>query len=272
MRSLLRLNAAADARDRALLYGTWGAAHRAGLSHALALAHPVGSAGGPTDEARMYLADGTARGASIACLTDERMRSFETLERALLTLGEETGTLDRSFGWLASHFEQRHREITAAAAKAVYPLMVSLAAAVLLPIPLLARGERRAYAVTAILALLGWFAAAGSLYAAIVTRAMRKPELVRSRLARGLCTAIEAGVPLDEAVRLGVAAADHPDVAAHVAAMRPERIRSQSLARTFAGCPHVPPEFLSALRIAEETGDHRTTIGRLAELYEDGFA
>lgn len=272
MRILLQLNAAAHARDRGLLYRAWGAAHRAGLSHAMALAHPVGPTHGPTDEVRMYLAEGTAHGSSIARLTDERPASFETLERALLRLGEDTGTLDHSFGWLSHHFEQRHREITRASAKAIYPLVVSLAAAVLLPLPMLARGETRAYAVTAIVALAGWFTIAGSLYAALVRRAMRKPKLVRARLARGLCTAIEAGVPLDQAVELGVAAADSPEVAAHVAAMSPERIRSQSLARTFAGCPHVPPAFLAALKVAEETGDHRTTIGRLAELYEDGFA
>ena len=77
----------------------------------------------------------------------------ETLESALLLLGEETGTLDQSFDWLSHHFEQRHREITRASAKAVYPLMVSLVAAILLPIPMLARGETRAYAITAVLAL-----------------------------------------------------------------------------------------------------------------------
>jgi len=272
MRIRLRLDAARDARDRGLLYRTWAAAHRAGLSHAMALAHPIGPPSAPTDAVRMYLAEGTVRGSSIARLTDERTASFETLERALLLLGEETGTLDQSFGWLAQHFDRRHREITRASAKAIYPLVVSLVAAVLLPIPMLVRGELRAYAITAALALAGWFAMAAGLYAALVQRAMRKPELVRARLARGLCTAIEAGVPLDQAVHLGVAAADSPDVTAHVATMTRERIRSQPLARTFAGCPHVPSAFLAALNIAEETGDHRTTIGRLAELYEDGFS
>jgi type II secretory pathway component PulF len=203
---------------------------------------------------------------------DERPAFFETVETALVSLGEETGRLDEMFAWLAGFFEQRYRDISRATGQAIYPLMVMLIAVLILPLPLLARGQRGAYVMTTILGVGAWLASAGTAFAALIARAMRKPHLVRARLARALATATGAGLPLDRIVNLGVAAADHPCVSAHVATMSVDRIRSQPLSRTFTGCPYVPVEMLAAMRVAEQTGDYRTTLTRLAQLYEDGFA
>lgn len=272
MRLPAKLDVLSRARDRAEFYRSWAAAHRAGLPHPAILDHVAGRSGGQTEDVRRYLAEGTAHGQSLASLLDERPESFETLERALVVLGEETGTLEESFRWLAEHFDRRYRELTRAVAKSIYPLMVSLIAALILPLPLLARGEQRAWLLATLGGIVLWVAGASTLFTALVARAMRKPKLVRARLARGLTVAAGAGLPVDRIVALGVAAADHPDITAHVARLSGERIRSQPLARTFAGCPHLPHEFLAALRVAEDTGDYEMSLGRLAQLYEDGFA
>jgi type II secretory pathway component PulF len=137
---------------------------------------------------------------------------------------------------------------------------------------MLAAGNVRGYAIATVLGLLAWVGGAGTVFGVLIARALRKPHLVRARLARALATATGAGLPLDAIVRLAVAAADHPEVSAHAAALSPERIRSQPLSRTFAGCPFVPHEMIAAMRVAEETGDVGTTLGRLADLYDDGFA
>jgi type II secretory pathway component PulF len=272
MRLPAQLDVLSSARDRAQFYRSWASAHRAGLPHPAILDHVAGRTDGRTDEVRRYLLDGTTRGLSLLQLTDERPEIFETMERALIVLGEETGTLEDSFTWLAGHFEQRHRELTRAVSKSIYPLMVSLIAALILPLPMLARGEQRAWLLATLGGIVLWVAAAGSLFTALVAKAMRKPKLVRARLARGLAVAAGAGLPMDRIVALGVAAADHPEITAHVEKLSAARIRSQPLARTFAGCPHIPHEFLAAMKVAEDTGDFEMTLGRLAKLYEDGFA
>ncbi len=259
------------ARDRAILYRTWGAAQRAGIPHPTILAEPVSRTGTPTDEARRYLADGTARGHSLAALMQARPAMFDRIETALVVLGEESGSLERSFRWLGEHYERRHREISHAIGKTIYPLMVTLAAALILPIPLLAQGRTGAYAFATIAGLLVWFGAASALVGTLVARKLRQPLLVRARLARGIAIATSAGLPIDSTVRLAVAAADHPEITGYLERISPDRIRSQPMSRTFAACPLVPPEMLAAMRVAEDTGDYETTLGRLAALYEDGF-
>jgi hypothetical protein len=37
------------------------------------------------------------------------------------------------------------------------------------------------------------------------------------------------------------------------------------------GAPHVPPELLSAIEVAESTGNWSDSVGRMGEMYEEGF-
>jgi type II secretory pathway component PulF len=97
-----------------------------------------------------------------------------------------------------------------------------------------------------------------------------KPALVRARLARALATAIEAGLPLDRAVRLAADASANPQLKAFVHSIPQRTVSTQSLSKTLARCPHLTPEFLGVLEVAEATGDFRV-VARLADLYEDGF-
>ena len=124
---------------------------------------------------------------------------------------------------------------------------------------------------TIILGLAGWVVSGGAIVLWAANRYGRQPSLVRARLARALATAIEAGLPLARSVRLAAGVAADVDVERHIAAIDERTLGSRSLVATFAGCPHMSPDFMAVLEVAEKTGDFSGSIGRLATLYEDGF-
>jgi type II secretory pathway component PulF len=99
----------------------------------------------------------------------------------------------------------------------------------------------------------------------------RDPALVRARLARALATAIEAGLPLPRALRLAADASADEEVRRFVRALDERALVERPMAETLARCPRMSPDFLAVLATAERTGDFRTTLTRLAALYEDGF-
>ena len=119
--------------------------------------------------------------------------------------------------------------------------------------------------------LLAWLAAGGALVQAAANHFGRAPALVRARFARALATAIEAGLPLPRATRLAAAASANDDVTRYVRALSERALTERPLAETLARCPHMSPDFLALLATAEQTGDFRSTMARLATLYEDGF-
>ena len=49
------------------------------------------------------------------------------------------------------------------------------------------------------------------------------------------------------------------------------RLATQPLTVSLEGAPVLTPELRAALVVAEQSGDYAGPVGRLADLYEDGF-
>ena len=261
-----------DARHKAELYRAWHTAQRAGFGHERAMGMLAGhGAGTAAGRVREHVAAGAAAGRSLAELTRSGGTRFEPFEAALLVAGEESGTLEQSLRLLADYFASKNRTLMWVKAKLTYPFVTGLAATFIAPLPLVFAGRGGAYGAIVLAGLAAWLVFGGSALVAVARRFANRPALVRARLARALATGVEAGLPLDRAVRLAVDATASPAVTAHVSRFPPRALATQPLTATFAGCPAITPDMLGALVVAEKTGDYATTLGRLAALYEDGF-
>jgi len=264
------LRAFDDGRDRSELYRGWRAGLSAGLTHPTILAQ-VGARGGTTKALRDHLLAGTTRGEDITALIRKAPHLVEPFESALLRMGEESGQLETTLTALADFHMRQYKLLLAVKRWLSYPMFVSLVAVVILPLPLVFQGRTTAYFVAAGTGLVLWFSAGGLLLARLAQRYQRRPGFVRARFARTLALTIGAGLPLPRAVTLAAEASGDPALVKHVRRFSERTLSTQSLQQTLAGAPVMTPELEGALRVAERTGDYSTTIGRLADLYEDGF-
>lgn len=264
------LRAFDDGRARAEFYRSWRSGHAAGLPHPTILEMAV-ARGTLTAALRDHLLDGTRRGRDLAALLRQRPELTEPFEASLLTMGEESGQLERVFGELSDFFHRQHRLITKVKSWLTYPMFVSLVAVVLLPLPLVFQGHVTEYWVAAGGGLLLWFFAGGVVLARLAQRYQRRPAFVRARFARTLALCLGAGLALDRSLLLAAQASGSPELEAHLRRQGPRRLGDQSLRQSLAGAPTLTPDFHGALEVAERTGDFATTLGRLADLYEDGF-
>ncbi|HET7456511.1 MAG TPA: type II secretion system F family protein, partial [Gemmatimonadaceae bacterium] len=239
----------------------------------LALEGIAGAVGtGATERLRDYLAGATTRGDTLtATIGPAPIGLVDDFERALLAVGEETGTLDRAFQLLAEWYQAHYRFLAGMWRRSTYPLIVTLAAAVLLPLPLVVNGRTTTYFAIATTGVALWLLLGGSLVEGAARRRHGGGRRASARLARALTTALEAGLPIDRSIDLAVAAAADDAVTAHVRRVNPVTRRTQPVSETFRGCPVIPTEMVAAMRVAEESGNWRSTVGRMGELYEDGF-
>ena len=259
-----------DSRDRAEFYRMWRAGYAAAFTHPKSF-ETMGPRAAPTVEAaRRWLLDGTKRGRDVAELVAAGGARFEAFERALIPLGEESGNLDNTLRILADFYMKKHKLMLWVKKQMAYPFFTALFACVIAPLQLLLFGHERAYFVIAGSGIAGILLGASSIVVAVAARYGRKPPLARARMARGLATAIEAGLPLGRAVRLAADASASPEIRAFVAAKSEHQLIAGTIAATLAGCPHLTPDFIAVLQTSELTGDFGA-IARLAELYEDGF-
>jgi type II secretory pathway component PulF len=259
-----------DSRDRAELYRTWCAGFEAGFTHPQSLESMGGRASPHVEEARRWLLAGTRQGRSIAELAHAGGRRFEEMEVALLSLGEESGRLDRALRILGEYFTRKHRLMLWVKKQMAYPLITALAACFIAPLPLLFFGHSRAYVVASFGTAAMLMLAAGGIVLSMSRRYARRPALCRARMARGLATAIEAGLPLGRALTLAANASANPEIRAFVLRQSERELSGQSIVASLAGCPHMTPEFIAVVDTAERTGDFGA-VARLADLYEDGF-
>jgi type II secretory pathway component PulF len=258
-------------RHRAELYRMWHAAESAGFTVPAAM-ETMGVRRSPDSEmVRRWLLDGTRAGQGVGDLAREDAGRLDDVERALLEVGAESGTLQRSLQLLGDYHSAKHRMMLRVTKRMVYPLFTGMCATIIAPIPLLIDGHAIAYLLVVMVGLLAWLAAGGALVQAAANHFGREPALVRARFARSLATAVEAGLPLPRAVRLAAAASADDDVKRYVRAISEHALAERSLADTLAHCPQMSPDFLALLATAERTGDFRSTMARLATLYEDGF-
>ncbi|MEX0894048.1 MAG: type II secretion system F family protein [Gemmatimonadota bacterium] len=259
-----------EGRHRAEFYRMWGAGYAAGLTHPDSLATMGARESPSTEEMRRWLLRGTERGRELASLTREGGARFEAFERTLLTLGEESGSLDEALRLLAEFYTRKHRLMLWVKKQMAYPVFTLLAACFVAPLPLLVIGHTGAYVLSALAGVTLLLLAAGTLIGAVAVHYGRKPPLARARMARALATAIQAGLPLPRAIRLAADASGQPAIAGFVERIGERRLAGGSIGASLAGCPHLTPEFMAVLATAEATGDFGPLM-RLAELYEDGF-
>lgn len=264
-------HAVSDARQRSELYRQWHAAHHMGMTHPTFFQESGLRLSGPADRIRAAFSKATAEGRTLTSVTQEHARLFDPFEGALIELGEESGALEQSLRLLADWFVRQHKLLLAISKQQTYPIFLLLAAAVIGPLPLLFKQQERAYFWIAGLGVAAWWFMGGTIITMVSRNSAMRLRFAQARLLRALTTAQEAGLPLDRTIDLAVRACANDALASHVARIPEKRRRSQTLAQTFGGCPVVTPAMLGVMKVAEETGDYRTSLGRMAELYEDGF-
>lgn len=257
-------------RERAEFYRGWRAGVAAGLAHPTILS-TVGVSRGSTRELRMHLLDGTNHGRDIATLVKSGRTLLEPFEAALLTLGEESGQLEFILGQLADFHMRQYKLVLTVRKRLAYPMFVSLVAVLLLPLPFVFAGQVTAYVASAGLGLTAWFLVGGSIFGALARSYQRRPAFVRARFARSLALSVSSGLPIGRSALLAAEASGDPLLVAHVRRIGERALVSQRLTSSLAGAPHMTVELQSALIVAEQTGDFASTLGRLADLYEDGF-
>ena len=260
-----------DGRDRSEFYRMWRTGASAGFTVPRCL-DTMGPRQAPhVETARCWLLEGTRRGEGVGALVVRGSARFESFERALLALGDETGTLDDSLRLLADFYATKHRLMMSVRKRMAYPLFTGICATFIAPFSLLYFGHVIAYLAVVFTGLAAWVLAGGSIVLAAAGRFGRNPALVRARLARALATAIEAGLPAGRAIPLAAEASADPDVQRYVRLIGERALTSRPIADTLASCPHMTPDFLAVLQVAERTGNFSDSLGRLAALYEDGF-
>lgn len=259
-----------DGRHRAEFYRLWTRASAAGFTHPRSL-EVMGPRDSPRTEAvRQWLLAGTRRGRDLASLVREGGGRFEDFERALLTLGEESGQLDDVLRLLGDFYTRKHRLMVWVKKQLAYPLFTVLIGCFIVPFPLLFFGSARAYALVAFTGVALLLLGSEAIVAALASRYGRKPPLARARMARSLATAVEAGLTLPRAVRLAADASANAAIHDFVARIPERQLATTSIGDSLARCPHITPELAAVLATAERTGDF-SPLTRLAELYEDGF-
>lgn len=270
MKALVAMRALDDGRHRAEFYSMWRTMYAAGFAHVKAL-ETMGPRESPlTEQIRQWLLDGTKRGRSIAELVKAGGGRFEEFERALLTLGEESGRLEQCLGLLADFYTRKHKLMLWVKKQMAYPFFTALFACLIAPLPVLVFGSAAAYMMIAGGGVALVLFNAGAIVAAVSAHYGRKPAFMRARMARALVTAVEAGLTLPRAVRLAADASASPEVKAFVSRFSERQLATASLESTLAGCPHLTQEFAAIVATSERTGDYGG-LQRLAELYEDGF-
>jgi type II secretory pathway component PulF len=265
--------AVVEAERRAALYRAWGAAFGMGSTHLNTMKElGIEFKGGATERLRQYLS-GTAkkRMTLIDAIQKAPRGMLEPFESALLKLGEETGSLDRSLRLLGDWFQGQHKMLIRLWGKSSYPLFLTLFAAVALPLPLLFQDRANDYLIRAGAGVLLWWFFGGTIVFIPARFASGRGKWVRARLARSIATGMQAGAPLDRVLDMAVDAAANPELKRCVEKVPVTKRRQQPLSETLKGCPHVPRELLAAMQVAENTGNWSDTVGRMGELYEDGF-
>jgi type II secretory pathway component PulF len=268
--ALAAFSALDDGRHRAELYRMWAVGHSAGFPHPKSLETMGPRASADTEQVRAWLLEGTAKGRGIVDLVRTGGKRFEDFERALLTLGEESGRLDEALRLLADFYMKKHQLMLWVKKKMAYPLFTALAACFIAPLPLAFSGSTGTYFVAAFGSVALLLFASGGIVATVAARYGRKPPLARARMARALSTAISAGLTIPRAVRLAADASTNPEIRAFVHRQSEKQLSARPMAVSLAGCPHLTPDFMAMLDVAERTGDFGA-LARLAELYEDGF-
>jgi len=248
----------------------WHAGQRMGATTAHILETMGALAGSAAvEQLRQKLLEGAQRRDTITATLQRNASLVQPMERALLVAGEETGGLEQALNTLASHYNAEQRMLLKVWAKLTYPLVTSFVACLIAPLPLLVQGKTGVYLLSAVTTMTLWYLFGGAVIVALAARYANRREFVLARLARGMASAVEAGLTLDRAAVLAADSSGHPQVIAHVRRLPARTIATQPLSVTFVSCPLVPPEMIAAMKVAELSGDFTGSLRKLAELYDD---
>jgi len=260
-----------DGRHREEFYRLWRTAVHAGMTNERALS-AMGVRHAPhVEQMRDWLYDGARRGQRVTYLVRTGGQRFEPMERAILELGEETGTFEESLQLLANFYQSKHKLIRWIKKQMAYPMFSAICMVFIAPFPLLYFGHTLAYVGFVTTGCVASVTSGGSFLIMMAERFGKKPPLVRARFARALATGVEAGLPLPRAIRLAAEAAADPQLSAFVNAMDEHQLAAGGLQDTFARAPHMTADMIGAFAVADQTGDFTHTLRKLADLYEDGF-
>lgn len=260
--------AIAEARSRAEMYRLWHAGHHAGLTHAAVLETMGQREARRAEEWRQALLQGAKARRTVAAIVKQHGSLTQAFESAVLTFGEESGSLEQSLRSLGDHFEGEHRLLIRLWSKLTYPLFISLVAILIAPLPLVVQGSARTYWILVATGLAVWYGLGGSAIGIMAARYAQRRDFVLGRLARALANGIEAGLPLDRVVTLAADITGHAEIIAHVKRMPVRERASRPVSEIFQGCSVIPPEMISAMRVAELSGDYSGSLRKMAELYD----
>jgi type II secretory pathway component PulF len=258
-----------DTAARVEFYRMWLAAQRSGATHVRALDMMGPRSASPAVETlRPALLAGTQQGGTIESVLTAHPDLTSTFESAVLALGGESGKLEQAMGALVTHFKSEHALLLKVWTKLTYPLMTSLAAIWIGPLPLIFAGRSSAYLVAVVAGTALWYGAGGGVIVALTKTYANKPEFVLARLTRAIATGVEAGLPLDRVSQFAAQVTGHADIIRHVRQFTPRQLATQSVSETFNGCVEIPHEVIAAMKVAEVSGDFSGALRKLADLYE----
>lgn len=247
----------------------WHAGQRMGATHPHILEMMGSRSNSPTVEAlRMALMTGTQRRRTIGSILKENAALAQPFESAVLSFGEESGTLEQSLASLVTHFKAEHRLLLKVWSQLTYPLIVSLAFIFIAPLPLVFQGQSRTYLLTVAVGAALWYGFGGAAIVALAKLYANRPNFVLARLARNLAAGVEAGLPLDRVATLAAQSTGHPEIIAHVNRMSVRQLAAQPLSDIFDGGAVIPVAMVAALRVAEVSGDFSGALRKLADLYD----
>ncbi len=255
--SLRRLD---ESRHRAELYRAWSIGLAAGLTSNVALDHMGRIAFPSVEEARRYLVVGTGQGKSVTALVKARPNLLAPFEGAVLTAGDESGTLNQSLQLLTNFYAGEFKRALKIRNSMLYPVFAGLVASFGLPFVVLHKSPVKTY-VTAIIVLLVAFLLMGGVFISILASILLNTRAMsRARFARVLSSTIEAGLPLGRAIRLSVDASGNRGLLEHIKKRSERELSTTPLAKIFEGCEDIPAALLSQLMIADATGDYKNTL------------
>lgn len=265
--------AVSDTQARAEFYRLWHAGHRMGATHAHILETMGARQGSASVEAwRTKLLQGSKRGRTVASLVKENPALVQKFEGALLSFGEESGTLEQTLRTLGDHYTAEHRLLLKVWSKLTYPLFTSLVAIFIAPLPLLVQGGARVYVSLVVGGLAVWYGLGGGVISGLAARYANRRQFVIGRLGRALASGVEAGLPLDRTVVLAAESTGHPEIIGHVRRIPVQVLGGQPMSETFSGCAVIPPEVISAMKVGEMSGDYSGSLRKMAELYDGARA
>src|SRR5688500_17620737 len=106
----------------------WAVGLDAGFAHPKTLESMGPRPSADTERVRTWLLEGTTKGRGIVDLVRTGGNRFEEFERALLTVGEESGRLDDALRLLGDFYTKKHQLMLWVKKKMAYPLFTAVAA------------------------------------------------------------------------------------------------------------------------------------------------